>query len=115
MSDSSGIAILRKFERARTEFIKFFRVHSNCTRQDLVEGLGWPPEKVDIFLEVLIYMGMAIPVRGPNGEERYQFEEFIVAARRKLAREAARLEAPSQEAEEPPIDYVELLRKKGLL
>ncbi len=115
MSDSGGIAILRKFERTRTEFIKFFRAHSNCTKQDFVEGLGWSSEKVDIFLKVLINMGMVIPVKGSSGEERYRFEEFIVAARRKLAKEATRLEAPSQKAEEPPIDYIELLWKKGLL
>ena len=115
MSDSYDITISRKFNQTRAVFIKFFRAHSNCTRQDLIEGLGWSPEKVDIFLEILIYMGMVIPVKGPKGEERYQFEEFFVAVRRKLAKEAARLEASSQEAKGPPIDYVELLWKKGLL
>jgi hypothetical protein len=114
LSDSSDSIALEKFEATRTEFIKFFRAHSNYTRQDLVKGLGWPPEKVDILLELLIDMGMAIPVKGPNGEVRYRFEEFSVAMRRKLAREAARLEAPTQ-VKGPPKDYIELLLKKGFL
>jgi hypothetical protein len=83
MTDAEYEVVFEKFKAARMIFIKYLRVHSNSTRQDLIDGLGWYPEKVDIFLDLLIRMGMAIPSPSSSGETRYQFEELFVALRRK--------------------------------
>jgi hypothetical protein len=106
--------ILESFEAIKLEFIQFFWAHSDCPFQEFVSGLGWPSEKVEILLNALIGMKMAVPWEGPKGETLYHFVEFKYALPRKLAQEAARLKAPAQ-VKGPEKDYIDLLCEKGYL
>jgi hypothetical protein len=112
MSETKKTDIL-KFKAARTAFIDFLESHSNCTREDLIAGLGWPPTKVDIFLDLCIGMGVAIPVQSDNGELIYQYEDFRKVLKRK-SKERLRTSTP-QGAKGGSKDWIQLLKESNLL
>ena len=114
MSDSDELAY-SKFKEARTAFIKFLKSHTNCTRADLIAGLGWPPEKVDIFVELGIKMGIVVPIQGPAGTSCYHYEDFWQVYRRKLEDQQGRFETPAPPEEVEKTDYIQLLRERHLL
>jgi hypothetical protein len=111
MNDPNRIAY-SKFKEARTLFIKFLESHANCTRGELIAGLGWPPEKVDIFVELDIKMGIVIPVQTTAGNPGYRYEDFWKVFRRKLEE---RFETPAPPEEAEKTDYIQLLKERHLL
>ncbi len=116
MEDSVEMDDFRRFEKARVELELFLEAHSGSTKDEILEGLGWPPEKVDILLDLLMKWGVAIPSKDSSGEVRYQYEDFWVALVRRLKRERGQFGTPSPvEAKEESKDHFMLLREMGLL
>jgi len=102
-SDPEGVAAFEKFHEDRSTFMIFLREHSVCTRAELIEGLAWPPGKVDIFLELTTKIGVAIPVETASGEPAFRYEDFRNVLQRKLQE---RWEAPSDGAK----DWIQMLK-----
>ena len=109
---------LDKFEEARISLEKFLESHQGSTRTEIIQGMGWSPEKVDLMLEYLVSIGVATPTEDPDGETHYTWEFLFTVLGRKAkeAQERARFGDPAPpEPSAPPKDYVQLLKEKGLL
>jgi len=105
-SDPEWVADFEKFDEDRSIFIKFLRKHSVCTRAEFIEGLAWPPGKVDIFLELNTKVGVAVLVETASGEPAYRYEDFRNVLQRRLQE---RWNAPSAQGKGAK-DWIQLLK-----
>ena len=104
----------RKFQDAESDFFVYLKKHQFSTRAEIIQGLGWPALKVDIFLEHGERIGVAIPTPSPEGEIRYEFVDLFTVLRRRAEQVRFGAPVPLKAAKEPK-DCFTLLKEKGLL